>query len=94
MASARYTLNIKPEDLKPDEPRQLTRKEKAANWWYYHRLHVGIAAAVLAVVVWLAADFFGRTLPDTTRSRWSPNSSSPTPCSPSWGTPFPPTAWT
>ena len=64
MASARYTLNIKPEDLKPDEPRQLTRKEKAANWWYYHRLHVGIAAAVLAVVVWLAADFFGRTLPD------------------------------
>ena len=58
MASARYTLNIKPEDLKPDEPRQLTRKEKAANWWYYHRLHVGIAAAVLAVVVWLAADFF------------------------------------
>ena len=30
MASARYTLNIKPEDLKPDEPRQLTRKEKLA----------------------------------------------------------------
>lgn len=64
MASARYTLNIKPEDLKPDEPRQLTRKEKLANWWYYHRLHVGIGAVVLAVLIWLAADFFGRTLPD------------------------------
>lgn len=64
MASARYTLNIKPEDLKPDEPRELTRKEKAANWWYYHRLHVGIAAAVLVVFIWMAADLLGRTLPD------------------------------
>ena len=51
MASARYTLNIKPEDLKPDEPRQLTRKEKLANWWYYHRLHVGIGAAVLVILI-------------------------------------------
>lgn len=64
MASARYTLNIKPEDIKPDEPRQLTKKEKAANWWYYHRLHVGIAAVVLALLVWLAADILGRTMPD------------------------------
>lgn len=64
MASARYTLNIKPEDLEPEQPRELTKKEKAANWWYYHRVHVFIAAAVLAVAVWLAADFFGRTLPD------------------------------
>lgn len=64
MASARYTLNIKPEDLEPEQPRELTRKEKAANWWYYHRLHVGIGAVVLAVLIWLAADFFGRTLPD------------------------------
>ena len=64
MASARYTLNIKPEDLKPDEPRQLTRKEKLANWWYYHRLHVGIGAAVLVILIWLAADMLNRTLPD------------------------------
>ena len=64
MASARYTLNIKPEDLKPDEPRQLTRKEKLANWWYYRRLHVGIGAAVLAILIWLAADMLNRTLPD------------------------------
>ena len=64
MASARYTLNIKPEDLEPDKPRELTRKEKLANWWWYHRLHVGIGAAVLAVVIWLAVDFFGRVLPD------------------------------
>ena len=66
MASARYTLNIKPEDLKPDEPRQLTRKEKAANWWYYHRLHVGIAAAVdvytqVAGLTTLSGDINART---------------------------------
>ena len=64
MASARYTLNIKPEDLKPDQPRQLTRKEKLANWWWYHRVHVALAAAVLVILVWLAADMLGRTLPD------------------------------
>ena len=64
MASARYTLNIKPEDLKPDEPRQLTKKEKLANWWYYHRLHVAVAAAALAVAVWIAVDLLGRTFPD------------------------------
>ena len=29
MASARYTLNIRPEDLEPDKPRELTKKEKA-----------------------------------------------------------------
>ena len=64
MASARYTLNIKPKDLKPDEPRQLTKKEKLANWWYYHRLHVAVAAAALAVAVWIAVDLLGRTFPD------------------------------
>ena len=64
MASARYTLNIKPEDLEPEKPRQLTRKEKLANWWWYHRLHLAIGAAVLAVLAWLAADMLGRTLPD------------------------------
>lgn len=64
MASARYTLNIKPEDLEPDRPKELTKKEKLANWWWYHRLHAAIAAVLLAVAVWVAADFFGRVLPD------------------------------
>lgn len=27
MPSARYTLNIKPEDLQPDVPRELTKKK-------------------------------------------------------------------
>lgn len=78
MASARYTLNIKPEDLKPDQPRQLTRKEKLANWWWYHRVHVALAAAVLVILVWLAADMLGRTLPDyqiaLVTSRYVPDS--------------------
>ena len=37
MASARYTLHIDPEDLKPDEPRgPLTPKEKWQNFWFYY----------------------------------------------------------
>lgn len=28
MASARYTLNIDPEDLKPDEPIEYTKKQR------------------------------------------------------------------
>ncbi len=36
MASARYTLNIDPNDLRPEKPRELTPGEKLANWWHYH----------------------------------------------------------
>lgn len=64
MASARYTLNIKPEDLKPDAPRQLTKKEKAANWWHYHRVHLAAAALGLVMVGWLAADLLNKENPD------------------------------
>lgn len=49
MASARYTLNIDPEDLKPDEPVEYTRKQKAANWWHYNWKIVAVIAAVVAV---------------------------------------------
>lgn len=50
MASARYTLNIAPEDLKPDEPIEYTKKQKAANWWHYNwKIVVAIAVAVSVV---------------------------------------------
>lgn len=50
MASARYTLNIDPEDLKPDEPIEYTKKQKAANWWHYNwKIVVAIAVAVSVV---------------------------------------------
>ncbi len=53
MASARYTLNIDPEDLKPEPPPQRTKKQKLENWWHYHWIQL----VVLAVVVLLAGYF-------------------------------------
>jgi len=50
MASYRYERDIKPEDLIPDKPRELTKAEARANWWQYHWYYVAaIAAAVLLV---------------------------------------------
>ena len=57
MASARYTLNIDPEDLKPDEPIEYTKKQKAANWWYYNWKIVAVVAVLVAIAghyVWKA----------------------------------------
>ena len=48
MASYRYERDIKPEDLIPEKPRELTPAEVRANWWHYHWYYVAaIAAAVL-----------------------------------------------
>lgn len=48
MASYRYERDIKPADLIPDKPRELTPAEARANWWHYHWYYVAlIAAAVL-----------------------------------------------
>lgn len=49
MPSYQYTRDIKPEDLKPDASPEYSKKEKAKNWWQYHKvwLAVGIAVAVL-----------------------------------------------
>ena len=33
----------------PESKKEYTKQEKAANWWYYHKLYVGIA--VIAVVL-------------------------------------------
>lgn len=56
MASPRYTLNIKPEDLLPDAPApEMTAKEKRENFWFYHKWHVvlgAVAAVLLASFVW------------------------------------------
>lgn len=57
MASARYTLNIDPEDLKPDEPIEYTKKQKAANWWHYNWKIVAVVAVLVVIAghyVWKA----------------------------------------
>ncbi len=49
MASARYTLNIKPDE--PEEKREYTKKEKFQNFWHYHKFIIlGIIAAIIIVV--------------------------------------------
>lgn len=56
MASARYTVHIKPEDIQPDAPPpELTPKEKRENFWFYHKWHVlggAVAFALLFSLVW------------------------------------------
>ena len=64
MPSARYTLNIKPEDLQPDVPRELTKKEKLANWWHYHWKWVALALIALGMVGLTLKDIFGQPKPD------------------------------
>ena len=68
MASARYTLNIDPEDLKPDEPIEYTKKQKMANWWHYNWKIV----AVIVVLVAIAGHYISRSrCPLSCRRRWS-----------------------
>lgn len=41
---------------KPEEKRELTEKEKRANWWYYHKTHVIVGALVVLLTVWFVYD--------------------------------------
>ena len=49
----------------PESKKEYTKQEKAANWWHYHKLYVGIA--VIAVV-----RSEERRVGKECRSRWSP----------------------
>lgn len=64
MASEYWIQKFK--DIKPEEKRQLTKKEMRANWWHYHKWHVAAAIVLLAIVVDVgkAALGIGRVLPD------------------------------
>ena len=52
MASARYTLNSDPEDMKPDEPIEYTKKQKVANWWHYNWKILAVVAVLAAIVIY------------------------------------------
>lgn len=59
-------LTWKYRDVQPDQPRELTAKEKRANWWYYHKWHVVIGIVlVLALgnIIWSALGI-GKVFPD------------------------------
>lgn len=52
------------QDIKPDKPIELTRKEKFQNWWVYHWHHVLIAIGASVLVIVLLMEFVFKTRPD------------------------------
>jgi len=45
-------------------PREYTKKEKAANWWHYHKVMLFVIAAVVILVVWIIHDVVAQVEPD------------------------------
>ncbi len=59
-------LKWKYRDVKPEEKRELTPREKRANWWHYHKWHVGIGvilALSVGSICWSALGI-GKVKPD------------------------------
>lgn len=74
MASARYTIYIKPEDIQPDAPpKELTPKEKRENFWFYHKWHVIIGVFACALAFSLIWEIVTQVKPDYTISILSSN---------------------
>lgn len=48
----------------PESKKEYTKQEKAANWWHYHKLYVGIAVIAMVLVVWMVHDVVTRVRPD------------------------------
>ena len=59
-------LKWKYRDVKPDPPREHTKKEKAANWWHYHRwgLLLGLAGLIAAASILKGVLGVGAVVPD------------------------------
>ena len=64
MASGRYTLNIKEEDLQPEEPVVLTEEEKRANWLHYHKWQIIGLAILVGIVALFIHDMVTKVDPD------------------------------
>ena len=59
-------LKWKYRNVKPDEPVERTPKQKAANWWHYHKwwLLAGVLLAIALVDIGLNALGVGKVAPD------------------------------
>lgn len=57
-------LRQKYKDVKPDEPRELTPKERRSNWWYYHKWHVIVGVILLAIPISIAWNALTAVKPD------------------------------
>lgn len=61
--ASEYLLK-KYKDVKPDEPKELTKKEKHANWWHYHKLMLLIIALAAALVISFIWEMVSKVEPD------------------------------
>ncbi len=57
-------LMKKYKDVKPEPPKELTKKEKRKNWWHYHRIPLLIGAIVLAAVASFVWEMVTKVEPD------------------------------
>jgi hypothetical protein len=51
-------------DHTPEPPKEYTKKEKAQNWWYYHKVIVFAVVIGIVLVVWFVKDVAFQTRPD------------------------------
>lgn len=52
-------LKWKYRDVQPDQPVELTPRQKRANWWYYHKWYVLLGVGLLALGSYLGARVLG-----------------------------------
>ena len=64
MARERYLLEVESEELKREEKRELTPKEKRQNFWYYNKGKFAVGAFVLLLVGYLIYSIVSRVRPD------------------------------
>ena len=57
-------LKWKYRNVRPDAPVERTRKQRRQNWWHYHKWHVGIGIAGIAIVGNLAWHALTQIHPD------------------------------
>ena len=48
----------------PEQPREYTKKEKAANWWHYHWVVVVVVVLIVVFGAWIIKDTVFQTRPD------------------------------
>ena len=51
-------------DHTPEPPKQYTKKEKAENWWHYHKMIVLAVVLGIIAVAWIVKDVAFQTRPD------------------------------
>ena len=57
-------LKWKYRDVRPDAPAERTKKQRRQNWWHYHKWHIGVGIAAVAIAGNLAWHALTQVHPD------------------------------